>query len=254
MYSVIAPYYRNIAQKEYNLFEKEAAILNNLISSILSYNSPPLHVLDLACGIGDTATIIAEKNINLKVYGCDTSPEMLKEASNVEGSKVTFFKADWEDASTTFKEHNKFHLIWIMGNSIAHWPVTKLFTLFTTIANEGLYPGGIFVCDMRRWKDKNVNIIDPSKGGEWKDYPANPYVSSNGIKANVRRKDSYIQKVEYELTPLNGSPVTTSLTYHIFTCDELKQALYKAGFSSVIEYSEEAAKNYLFQVLVAHKT
>lgn len=249
MYSVIATFYQDMCIKREH-FKKQADILNGLITSLFSYSSSPIRILDLACGTGDVAEDIA-KNQHYELYGCDISSEMLDEAKKPDKSKVTFFEADWSDASLTFNQHGKFHLIWIMGNSIAHWPIKKLSALFTTIANEGLYPGGIFVCDMRKWEEKNVKILDPSKAGEWKEILGGPFVSKSGIKANVRQKESYLQKVEYELTPSNGSPILTSLTYHIFTCDELKQALNKAGFRSVSKYSEAEADSYPYRVFYA---
>jgi 2-polyprenyl-3-methyl-5-hydroxy-6-metoxy-1,4-benzoquinol methylase len=63
------------------------------------HHSPPLRLLDIACGGGDTVRSLARKarraGVPLEVHGCDVSPEAVdhaRRAARKEGLEATFFR------------------------------------------------------------------------------------------------------------------------------------------------------------------
>ncbi len=250
MYSQIAKFYRDMAGSRGH-FENQVSVLNDIIYSVLDSKNTSLRMLDLACGTGDVPHIISKNNPNFKVYGCDSSPEMLKQADLLENSKVTFFQADWNNASSIFDKYGKFDVVWIMGNSIAHWPIEKLSSLFTIIAENGLCSEGAFICDMRSWQEENGVVVDHGRSGDWREL--GQYRSSDGIEVLCKDKVSYAneqQKVKYKLTPIGDlEEIIFDLAYNIFSSSQLETALESVGFK-VSEYTVPNEISYPYRIFV----
>lgn len=250
MYSQFAQIYREMAKSRKH-FVNQANILYKIISSFQT-ECAPMKVLDFACGTGDVAHLISKNKPIWNVYGSDASSEMLREAEKLGTTAVKFIKEVWNNASSFFDEYGKFDVRWIMGNSIAHWPLDKLESLFTVIANKGLHSGGIFICDMRKWQEKDGVITEPDRKCEWRQLGNYKGSYGNGVTLNdkVSYKDE-LQRVEYKLIFADKPEMIFDVSYNIFSSSQLEKTLKNTGLN-VSEYTPSGNVLYPYRVFVAH--
>ena len=128
-------YYLLYKDKDY---QKEADYIGKLIQTY-SPNSQTL--LDIGCGTGKHAYLMAEKGYT--TYGIDLSEAMLKEASTSFGQKVLFSKGDIRD----FKLDRSFDIITSLFHVMSYQTTNSdLYQAFESVYQH-LKPGGYFIFD-----------------------------------------------------------------------------------------------------------
>jgi SAM-dependent methyltransferase len=140
IYREFAPFY---AKGPYPEFSRTVA---ELLTRVLErFGAEPKTVLDLACGEGTFAVLMAQRGYH--VTGVDLSPEMLRFASEKAkeaGVEVRFIEQDMRD----LKLDERFDLVTCWGDSLNY--LLEYEDLRKTFANvaEVLNPDGLFIFDM----------------------------------------------------------------------------------------------------------
>ncbi len=214
---------------------------------LMSKIPPKCRVLDLACGTGDISHLLAANGF--EVIGLDASEEMLCLAQHkAEQKRVKVFYT--RQSMTSFTTGHEYEAVVSTFDSL-NYLLTKadLTRAFESVARE-LCEGGVFLFDMNtEYKFKNI-------------YADNSYVlESDGVfcawenyyDEKSRKCDFYINIFAEE----NGlyRRYSEVQTQRMFTLDEIKASLKKAGLTFVSAESDfdggtidENTERYYFTV------
>ncbi len=135
------------------------------ISDILSwFNKPKARVLDLGCGTGLHALVLAEKGFT--VVGVDKSERAL-EAARVRTKGhggVRFACCDLEGEGLA--SYGIQDLVMSLGNTVSHLARPRLAALFDNV-RRALSPGGVFVFNTLYWPSLfQNNVVERDPSGE----------------------------------------------------------------------------------------
>lgn len=190
--------YRNRDTKEAELF----------INSITGFTKPApgCRVLDLACGRGRHAILLAEKGYD--VTGTDLSPQNIRLASRHEKSNLSFYVHDMRDLFRI----NYFDIVLNLFTSFGYFEKESDDRKAIGSAAKALKKGGTFVLDFLNAKVEKENLVEKEE------------ISAGGILFKITRKfDScfFVKNIE----------VTDGGTKHLF-CEKVK-ALSAADFGKL---------------------
>lgn len=122
-------------------YEKECDFIEALF---IKYNHKPKTILDLGCGTGGHALILAKRGYS--ILGIDRSGEMLniakRKAQNA-GLEIEFKQGDITDISL----NNKFDSVIAMFAVMSYQTTNKAIASVCKVAKEHLNPGGLFIFD-----------------------------------------------------------------------------------------------------------
>jgi SAM-dependent methyltransferase len=191
-------------------------------------------VLELACGTGRVSIPIAKAGYS--VTGLDISPNMIRRAkekaaeSNVE---ITFLEADCR----TFKLENRFRLIIMPYNAIAHIHDRLSHEALFAKVREHLHPDGCFSLS---WFNPNEKYLyrDPNRR-----YPCMEYKLPDGTPVvitenNVYDKASQINYIRWYYKIGDNQEIVKELNMRILYPKELDALLYYNGFDVVKKYGD----------------
>jgi len=83
--------------------------------------SPRSHILDAACGTGETALALWNEGFK-NIAGIDGSRPLLKVARSIVADRIPLRYCRWEHIGPYLAHHGPFDLIFILGNSLPHVP------------------------------------------------------------------------------------------------------------------------------------
>lgn len=173
MYATLADDYDRFVNWKSRL-AYEMPFVERQISILLQKKSPPLHILDAACGTGMHA--IALSQLGHKVSGADLIPEMVNKSRQnalAAGVEIDFRTAGFGQLAGVFGQ-DKFDLLLCLGNSLPH--LIDLSALSATLQDFAacLRPNGRVLIQNRnfdavmkkqeRWMDPQVHTEGDS---EW---------------------------------------------------------------------------------------
>lgn len=148
-YDEVSKYYENFVPQETR--DKRVQKLENFIRKKTRIKSRALSLLELGCGTGAYAILLAERGHY--ITGVDASENMMKFARKKQDDKhvsQAFFTpvcGDWIRAMQ--KLETKFDCVLCIGNSLIHNPSEILPYMFKNVYDL-LAPGGVFLVNGRR--------------------------------------------------------------------------------------------------------
>ena len=135
-------------------YEKECDYIESLFKK---YNCQPKTILDLGCGTGGHAIILAKRGY--EVTGLDRSSSMLEIAqkkANDGKVKINFLEGD----ITNVKLHKKFDVVISMFAVMSYQITNEAIVNVCKLAKESLNPGGLFMFDC--WSGPAVLLERPA--------------------------------------------------------------------------------------------
>lgn len=196
-------------------------ILPKLLRSIKAYRIPTSSLLDLACGTGTLAVMMAKRG--WKVFGVDASEGMLREGTRkIEGTRypVRFSRQDMQG----FELPERVTLVVCMFDAVNHLTsANALLSCFRSVYSA-LIPGGYFIFDANNercyktvWRQTEVThekrftvILENSF-----DVPTR--IGKSRVTLFVRRGDLFERKME-------------TVRERYYPRDEIEHMLRRAGF------------------------
>jgi glycine/sarcosine N-methyltransferase len=144
-YDALAGYYHLIFEDWDRAIQRQASILNSVISHRLA--AKRLRILDCACGIGTQSLGLAA--LGHYLLGCDLSPAEVMRATREaqqRGLDILFRVSDM----TNLKEVSEagFDVVSVFDNALPHLTSDKLIQAVGTMALK-LKPGGLFIASIR---------------------------------------------------------------------------------------------------------
>jgi trans-aconitate methyltransferase len=130
--------YYNLLYKDKD-YEGEAEYIFSLIQK---YNPVTELILELGCGTGKHAKIIAEKGY--KIHGIDSSQTMLQEALSIENQNLFFEQGDVR----TFRANKKFDCVISLFHVASYQNSNEDVINYFKTAGEHLSVGGLFIFDV----------------------------------------------------------------------------------------------------------
>jgi len=177
------------------------------------FGKKPRRVLDVGCGTGNHAFLLAEKGI--KVHGIDPDPDMIEVARQKCGpdSPLTFSRGDVSRLGLL--DLASFDLIISMFNVVNYiMDMAGLLDFFSGIY-RGLAPGGVFIFDC--WNGIAA-LIDPPHSREGS-FPRTDRMNQQTIVDNR--------------ASIDGREISFTYTHRLWTPVCLEGLLALAGFQSV---------------------
>lgn len=223
--SIYAKFAQFYAKGPYPEFSKRVA---ELLPGILErFGAKPRTILDLACGEGTFAVLMAQKGF--KVTGVDASSQMLhfaKGKAKEAGVEVRFINQDMRSLSLT----EKFDLVTCWYDSLNY--LLDYDDLVKTFANvaQVLNPGGLFVFDMNTRYGLVVG---------WQRYPA--YVEQDSERFFEIHRASYDYEHNIATTRITGFVKEGELWRRMdeehkergYSLEEIRSALRRAGLEEL---------------------
>ncbi len=196
-----------------------AVILPRLLASIRRFRIPVSTYLDVGCGTGTLALVMARRG--WKAWGVDASAEMVREAERKrerEGLRVTFYRQDMRELRVS----RRVRLVTAMFDTLNHVSsAEELLATFRAI-HAALLPGGYFMFDLNNehcyetlWtQDEEIRHEDFTLLLE------NSYDAASGVARSV-----------VSLTPHGGGEAVTEVVEErLFPTAQVHALLERAGF------------------------
>jgi SAM-dependent methyltransferase len=196
-------------------------ILPKLLRSIKAHNIPTTSLLDLACGTGTLANLMAKRG--WKVFGVDASEGMLRQGKKkVEGTRysVTFSRQDME----RFTLPEQVTLAVCMFDAVNHLTSSRALLSCFRRVNAALIPGGYFIFDVNNelcyktvWRqtemvrEKDFTMVLENS------FNAPRRVGMSRVTLFMRRGDLFERKEE-------------TVRERYYPRDEIEELLRRAGF------------------------
>lgn len=210
-------------------YEKECDFIEVIFKK---YNCQPKTILDLGCGTGGHALILA--NRGYKVTGLDKSIPMIEIArkkAQHKGLEIEFIEGDLTNMSLNRKFDATISMFAVMSYQTTNKDVSSVCKL----ARESLVSGGLFIFDC--WHGPAVLTYKPTAR-------IREISSRNGgriIRFAEPELDiiNHTVKVKYRVWRVNDNTFTETLEIHtmrFFFSQEIKYFLEVAGFKSVDFY------------------
>jgi len=130
--------YYNLLYKDKD-YEGEAEYISSLIKK---YNPGTKSILELGCGTGKHAKILAEKGY--KIHGIDSSQTMLQEALIIENQNLFFEPGDVR----TFRANSKYDSVVSLFHVASYQNSNDDVINYFKTAREHLSAGGLFIFDV----------------------------------------------------------------------------------------------------------
>lgn len=210
-------------------YEKECDFIKALFDK---YECQPKTILDLGCGTGKHALILAENGY--KVTGIDRSSFMLeiaKKKAKSKGLDVEFIKGDLTSIVLNRRFDAVLSMFAVMGYQVTNQAVSSVCKL----AKESLIPGGLFIFDC--WYGPAVLTNKPTIRIK--------EISSKNNDRVIRLAEpelsmiNHTVKVKYRVLRVKNGKFTEALETHIvrfFFPQEVRYFLEVAGFRTVDFY------------------
>lgn len=194
--------------------------------------SQPKHVLDLACGPGRHSVRFAKKGCS--VTGIDRSNYLLKRAREyaaIESVEIEWIHQDMRD----FVRENSFDLAISLFTSFGYFDQKDQdFGVLQNIC-KNLKPGGFFVIDLMG-KERLAKAYQPTITQEYSD---------GGILIERPRIVEDWTRIHNEWMLIRGDSVHRfSFRLNIYSGQELRDLLTRAGFSNVLLYGDLSGNEY----------
>ncbi len=234
----------NLYSKYYDLIysDKNYTTEVNYVESLFQNKTRCKNILEFGCGTGMHAKLLAEKNYI--VHGIDSSPEMIKIASEKTNglnekhlNKVSFECSDIRD----FKSDNKYDNIISLFHVICYLNSDKDVEDTFTNAYVQLKKGGSFIFDI--WYAPS--ILAEGLSVRFKTLENSNLLINRYSRPSLHAKN--ISKIEYDIYIFDKLTKTWSFVnethlVRFFTISEIKYFAEKTGFSLAL--SEEWITGY----------
>lgn len=210
-------------------YEKECDFIEALFRK---YNCQPQNILDLGCGTGGHALILAKRGY--KVTGIDRSASMLKIArqkAEKEGLNIEFIEGD----ITKVNIEKKFDAVIAMFAVMSYQTTNSDLASVCKLARESLIPGGLFMFDcwngfavLTERPTPRIKEIDADNGGKI-------------IRFTQSELDivNHIVNVNFRVLKLKGNTFEETRETHkmrFLFPQEIKYFLEVAGFKDIDFY------------------
>lgn len=248
-YALFSKFYRQMAVQRKH-FDDQFEVLQDLLHR---YDvNPSSCILDAACGTGDVPLRLHDAGYK-NISAVDGSAEMLDQVTPRQREIMSVERCDWTRLSEHFGKHGRFDLIYIMGHSLPHLPVSELTSVLVQV-RSGLNPGGQFFFDIRPWeRDSDGALRQPGRPPSAdRDLGTVQIDGKDYLLVDRVNYDGSVQTVTYLLTETGspGSTLRTQVSYSIYSQEEATEYLVAAGFPrSGIEVTRHPKWSYL--VIVA---
>lgn len=207
-------------------YEKECDFIEALFKKC---NNQPKTILDLGCGTGEHAIILAKRGY--KVTGVDRSSPMLEIArkkSKNKGLEIEFIEGDLTNMSL----NRKFDAVISMFAVMSYQTTNEAVSSVCRLARESLVPGGLFMFDC--WHGPAVLTDKPTTR-------IREIISGNGkriIRFAEPKLDimNHTVKVKFRVWRVKDNTFTETLETHtmrFFFSQEIKYFLEVAGFKEI---------------------
>ncbi|AGL01408.1 class I SAM-dependent methyltransferase [Desulfoscipio gibsoniae] len=216
----------------WGLTEGHRKIINKLVE-----NNNIKCALDVACGYGETAIMLA--SLGVEVVSLGTDPRIVERAKHraVEaGHNPTFLLGDMRDVSTYYAK--RCDLITCMGNSLSY--LTNTDDIWGTLAQfyTLLLPGGMLVIHTL-----NYDLIwEREKKFSLPEFMGSGMTVMAQLQGNPGHGDT---KIVFSVVTVQKGKVTQTFEYPIkpLFCRDLNMLLAEMGFQKIKNYNPDGRKN-----------
>jgi glycine/sarcosine N-methyltransferase len=246
-YDPLASHYHLIFDNWDNSIDRQAAILNPLIASLL--RPGPLNILDCACGIGTQAIGFARHGHN--VTASDLSPAAVARAQHEARQRnlnIAFHVSDM--TSLTEISTSSYDVVAALDNALPHLSPDDLRKALHAMASK-LHPGGLFLASTR---DYDALIVER---------PTIQSPTFYGASPNRRYIHQVWDWIDHERYTVHHHITVQSAegwTSHHFASEyrcvqraELSSALSSSGFQN-IRWLTPAESGYFQPIVIATRT
>lgn len=214
------------------------AIVDKIENIIHEYDYHPRKILDLACGTGNLAVLLAQKKY--EIIAVDSSEQMLRvakqkaEKSKVPG-RILFVRQDMKDLALKDRVDTAICLF----DSLNY--LLKMEDLESAVKNvyDVLAPGGMFIFDVNS-TNKAKKIREAATNMTRGRIGKYSYVWENEVKGNI-------WKIRLSFSTREKGKVRTFREIHkerLYGKDEIEGILRKCGFSILRVYNGFSFENY----------
>jgi cyclopropane fatty-acyl-phospholipid synthase-like methyltransferase len=177
--------------------------------------APKTKILDMACGAGRHAIILARKNYN--VTAVDLSEKLISiasQAAQIENLKINFIQSDIRK----FETSEKFNLVLNLFTSFGYFETDEENFAILKKAFNLLEVGGYFVLDFFNSQFLKQNLVEYSEE------------ILNNAEIHQLRKIKDNRVIKKIVITKDGNLNTYEESVRLFTKDELVEAITKIGF------------------------